>query len=245
MPGLSQFDLLNDKWRFTRLCESLGLQFAHSVLFQTPDELNRYVSTTRFEGPRIAKPLSKDGGVGCIKFGPEDGAQKLAGIAYQPIIVQELVDGEDICASVFCRNGEIKAILAYLYKRATYVTFYDESIHFNLGKIVRRLNLDGVINFDMRRRPDGRIVYIECNPRFFFKIAMSMVAGMNFVAMGLPGHEFDGGPVCSPATSTRFAKAWPLTPPWRLKAGDWRAFRFLASDPIPLVWEQLGLADLR
>lgn len=244
MPGLSQFDLLNDKWRFTQLCESLGLQFPRSALFQTPEELNRYVSTNTFEGPHIAKPLSKDGGVGCVKFAPEDGPAKLSGIAYQPIIVQEVIEGEDICASVFCQRGEIKASLAYLYERATYVTFYDESILYNIGKIIKHMNVDGVINFDMRRQPDGRIIYVECNPRFFFKIAMSMVAGMNFVAMGLPGHEFGDGLVCCADSSTRFAKAWPLTPPWRLRARDWQAFRFLASDPIPLVWEQLGLADV-
>ncbi|HUO11328.1 MAG TPA: ATP-grasp domain-containing protein, partial [Caulobacteraceae bacterium] len=157
-----------------------------------------------------------------------------------PILVQEFVSGEDVGASVYCVNGEIKSFIAHRYHRAIYSTFFEQRIFDDIAKIARHSNVNGVLNFDMRLTKGGGLFYLECNPRFFFKIAMSMLAGVNFVAAGLPGC---GAPLRLEASETiRFPKALlaALPTPWRLKGGA-AVLRHLLSDPTPWLREELGL----
>jgi len=113
----------------------------------------------------------------------------------------------------------------------------------NLYDICAYNNLSGIYNFDMRRDPEGEIYFLECNPRFFFSIAMGMVAGLNLLALGLPGQQpIDAPRVCAP-TVVQFPKAMlaALLTPWRLRAKSWDALKFVAADLAPYLREELGL----
>jgi predicted ATP-grasp superfamily ATP-dependent carboligase len=245
MPELTQFDLLNDKWRFGILCRSLGIEYPGSRIFSNIDELDREIASKELSLPRLAKPLSMDGGVGIITLQPETARKELSRIFYRPILVQEFIEGEDIGASVFCQRGEIKAFIAHRYYRSTYTTFFDDAIYHDVNQLMRHLKVDGVFNFDMRLAPDGRIFYLECNPRFFFKIAMSMIAGINFVSLGLRGHGSDVPPKLARSVVVRFPKAMLATlhTPWKLKGKSREVLKFLLSDPIPYLREECGLEN--
>jgi predicted ATP-grasp superfamily ATP-dependent carboligase len=243
MPELTQFDLLNDKWQFGNLCRSLGIEYPSSRIYSNTEELDRAIVNNELVLPQIAKPLSMDGGIGCITLKPESTRKQLSTIFYRPILVQEFIKGEDIGASVFCKRGEIRAFIAHKYRRDTYTTFFDDAIYNDINKIMSHLKVDGVFNFDMRLGPDGRIFYLECNPRFFFKIAMSMIAGINFVSLGLPGRGSDGSPRKCGSIIVRFPKATLITMhmPWKLGAKSWHALKFVLADPIPYFREEFGL----
>ena len=241
MPDLESFDRLNDKWRFHRIAVGAGVRTPATWLFRDVAEL----AAARHDGtlPRkaIAKPLSLSGSEGCFVFEAGVATEKLARIGYAPILVQEFIEGEDIGASVFCERGVVKAFIAHGYRRDTYHTFASAGIREDIEAMLGPLAVDGVFNFDMRRDANGGIHYLECNPRFFFKMAMSMLAGINFVALGL-----DGAPeaiTTSPARTVRFPKAllFSLLTPWRgIEPESWKALRFTLADPIPYLREEMG-----
>jgi hypothetical protein len=242
-PELTQFDALNDKWQFGALCHRLNVPYPRSQMFASLEALRRELSGNGLHSPHIAKPLCLDSSAGCVKILPGDFEEPLSRIFYRPILFQEFVEGRDVGASVYCVKGEVRAFIAHSFRRDTYTTFYDQRIFDHIETIMRATGASGVFNFDMRMTAAGDIVFLECNPRFFFKIAMSMIAGINFLAFGLPG-----GPGAKQASSTttknvRFPKAFlvGMRKPWALERESWDALRFVFADPIPYMLELLGL----
>jgi hypothetical protein len=243
MPTLPQFDQLNDKWFFTSLCGELGVPTPKSWYFADAAELRDAVDAGRIPLPAIAKPINHDGSLGVIKLGADDAAAKLAKIDYAPLIVQEFIEGRDIGASVYCERGEIKAFIAHELRRATYRSLDDGKILSALARVMGRMGVDGVFNFDMRLAPDGTVYYLECNPRFFFKINLSMLAGINFVAMGL-AHAADLPAAPAPDAAVRLPKALAaaaLLTPWKISRRDLAMLWYLWGDPISSAREALGI----
>jgi len=248
MPELTQFDFLNDKWRFTTLCKSLGIECPNTKLFIDKEQLYREIDSGNLDFPSVAKPLNMDGGFGFITLHRESARQRVSTIFYSPIVVQDFIQGEDIGASVFCKRGEVQVFIAHKYRRAKYSRFFDETIYNNIAKLMREIQVDGVFNFDMRLAPDGRVFYLECNPRFFYKIAMSMLAGVNFVSLGFPSRQKGALQNLSCPVTIRFPKAMLATlhTPRKLRGQIWPIVKFLLSDPIPYFRECLGLeSELR
>src|SRR6185437_3282684 len=185
MPTLEQFDRLNNKWFFTQMCGELGIKTPRSRTIADAEQLRAELVAGRIALPAIAKPINHDGSLGVIRLDPDNALAQTVKIDYGPIIVQEFIEGRDIGASIYCERGEIKAFIAHELRRATYRSLDDPNIYRTLAKIASHMGIDGVFNFDMRLAPDDTVHYLECNPRFFFKINLSMLAGVNFVRMGL------------------------------------------------------------
>jgi len=89
---------------------------------------------------------------------------------------------------------------------------------------------------------DGNIYYLECNPRFFYSIDLAMLAGINFVALGLgdnadavPHRVPHGTAVRRPEAVLTSPRCWP-----RLTRRDWAAARYAYSDPIPYLLDLIG-----
>ena len=243
MPKLEQFDRLNNKWEFYLLCNSLGIECPPSTLFENPSE----ITNNGLIKAKIAKPLNKEGGIGVLKLEPENAQMQLEKINYSPIMVQDFIEGEDIGASVFCRNGKITAFLSHSFRRYVYESFFDANIFNSISKIVEHLQLDGIFNFDMRRTSDGRIYFLECNPRVFWKMSMSMLSGINFVSFGLSNPKNDGliRPPQQPVM-VRYPKSTLLhaaIAPWKLEKSSWNVLHYLYSDPVPYFREMCGLEN--
>jgi hypothetical protein len=243
MPTLEQFDRLNNKWSFTELCGELGILTPKSRYIADAAQLRAEIAAGLVPLPAIAKPINHDGGLGVIRLDPDNAMGQTLKIDYGPIIVQEFIAGRDIGASVYCERGEIKAFIAHELAHATYRSLDDPAIAAALSRIVARAGVDGVFNFDMRLAPDGTIYYLECNPRFFFKINLSMIAGVNFVRMGLTA--LGRGPAApEPGATVRMPKALAeaaLIAPWKITARDLKMLWYLWSDPVPSLREALGI----
>lgn len=243
MPSLEAFDLLNDKWRFTKLCEEIGIACPKSWLFSNNWQLIDEIDRGALSLPIIAKPLSEDASRGCISVEKKKDVKRIAKISYRPIIVQEFIAGADIGTSIFCRNGQIEAFLVHSYMRSTYTAYSDAAIYSSLAKIARHLRLNGIFNFDMRLTAGGEVFFLECNPRVFFKCAMSMVAGINFLGLGLP---MERRPEAADLRS-RVAFQFPrnilrlFLTPWKFNKGTRKVVSFTLADPVPHLREILGL----
>jgi predicted ATP-grasp superfamily ATP-dependent carboligase len=240
---LARFDLLNDKWVFTQLCVELGILCPPSRLFETKVDLLREIETSGLAYPSMAKPLHMEGARGIVRLDEDRARSQAEAITYGPILLQKFIAGEDIGASVYCEGGKIKAFILHRFKRRAYETFFDEGVLDALTKIMSRMGVDGVYNFDMRRVEDGSIYFLECNPRVFFKMNLSMLAGINFAQWGFP--EDSTGPASSASTGVRVrtpkAFAVALFTPWRLTRRDFAMLYHLYSDPIPYFREVLHI----
>lgn len=243
MPSIEQFDLLNNKWRFTQLCQSLGLTCPRSLLIENASELRSAVESGEMATPFVAKPLDFDGSRGFLPILRAADLGQLDAIDYYPIIVQDYVDGLDAAASVYCERGEVKAFVAHYRKRATYFTFTSAQIRAGIEKIVGATNGHGVLNFDMRIGADGGVHWLECNPRFFFWMYMARIAGVPFAEFGLPNWPVPSSTTLPPGTNVRFLKATAidLLRPWRLTSLDFRYLLYLLSDPVPCFREAIGI----
>ena len=192
LPSLEQFDALNNKWAFAQLCEELGIRVPVTRLLPDVATLAKQIETGQLGCPLVAKPLSRSGSGGVVVLGRTDFESGLRMINYRPIVVQDLIAGRDIGASVYATAGKVKAFVAHCYHRRVYSTFQHDQIYSDIAKIVGHYGLEGVYNFDMILAPDRSVYYLECNPRFFWKISLSMLAGINFVEFGLPGEGSTG-----------------------------------------------------
>ena len=93
---------------------------------------------------------------------------------------------------MFCRDGRITGFVAHHFDEQVYTTYFDADILGEIEKIIAPLKLDGVFNFDVRRAPIVAVWHPECNPRFYFKMAMTMANGLSFVRLSLAFHKLAG-----------------------------------------------------
>lgn len=242
LPSLETFDLLNDKWEFAKLCQELDILHPKTRLL--PDRAALAAELGRCaEHPIIVKPLGRSGNGGVVVFDGVDHAKRLKTINYRPLLVQEFIRGEDIGASIFARGGRIHAFVAHKFWHQAYSTFRDDQTYERIASVARRFNLEGIYNFDMRRSADGLVYFLECNPRVFHKIALSMIAGINFVRFGLSGMD-QAADIILADVKVRLPKALAhaLITSARCTRRDWAMARYLYADPIPYLIEKLKLA---
>jgi predicted ATP-grasp superfamily ATP-dependent carboligase len=243
LPGLDQFDALNNKWAFARLCAELDIRHPSTHLVPDAAALASDIAGGALQYPLIVKPLDRCASGGVVILDGVDSEKRLSTINYKPVLAQAFISGRDIGASVYAKAGKVEAFIAHWYDRGVYCTFPDDRIYADVARIMERYDLDGVYNFDMILATDGSIHYLECNPRFFYKINLSMIAGVNFVQRGIPGASLKEIDSMSPGVQVRFPKALlrSLLSSGRCTKRDWALFKYLFSDPWPYLMERVHL----
>lgn len=240
MPGLETFDRLNDKARFKQVCEELAVPHPPTVTCHDGRDLKAVVRSAGLKFPIIIKPVDRSGGEGIVRLLSEHDVESLTEVPGERFVVQEFIDGEDMGACVYCEDGTIRSFFGQSYHDGIYRTFRDDGLRAHVEKLVSALALSGIFNFDIIRRPDGRPVFLECNPRVYFKIMMSMFAGVNMFAHGKPWRrdwERDAEFIPREVVMPRGL----LLAPWRFNVSAARAVSALVGDPVPYFRERLRL----
>jgi len=172
-PSFEVLAMLHDKVSFVRFAESVGLTVPRSIVVRSREELEAAVAMF----PRyFVKPVFSLGGVDLYtNSGKLAGASDLSNFAptkWRPAVVQEYVEGEDVCSFSVVQHGRITAHSTYVHPREIEhsggIVF--ESIDApECVQIAQRIasatQYHGQLSFDLMRRPDGEMVLIECNPR--------------------------------------------------------------------------------
>lgn len=246
LPDKENYNILYNKWEFQRICQEQDILYPESMLFQNAGRLMDAMRSKTLTYPLICKPLDLEAGNGILKIVEENAFEQVQRIYYGPILAQKFIEGEDIGASVYCEKGIIKNFIAHNFKRQVYHTFLQDEIYNSIARILGNLRVDGVFNFDMRLSSSGEIYFLECNPRFFVKMIMSALAGVNFVAAGL---GLPTQPYVKHATDIKMPWSFGLTlftKPHTISKTDLLALYKLASDPVPFIGELLGvgIADI-
>lgn len=187
IANLETLKMLNNKWLFTESMQKNGLPFPKTILINDKCKIR----LLNIEFPIIIKPLDLDGGDGVVKLNSlkeleiylssENKFNKL------PLLVQEYIPGIDIDFSVLAKNGKTIAWTAQKWQGKNIVQFVKDDNILDIGKrIVSSCNYNGVAHFDMRLDDrDQSIKIIECNPRFWGSLEMSMLSGVNFPYFGI------------------------------------------------------------
>jgi biotin carboxylase len=240
LPSSSVLEELNNKWSFHNLCQSFAIPAPASSLVSDRSELARVLSTPSPPAGRIAKPIDREGSAGFVELAAQTVDASLEQIDYQPVLIQDYVAGRDICISLFCQNGEVRASVAYTHGDHTVTFTRHAELERCAGMIADHFKYTGVLCFDGRLGPGGGVSFIECNPRFWNNMDAAMIGGINFVALGLAEEPpADFATIESGVTLRKIAFSLPaLLRPWRFSKLDFRFllyrlrdFRFMLGGP--------------
>jgi hypothetical protein len=187
LPDTAVFDLLNDKSTFIGLCRRLGIPTPMTEVFSERRQLLDRLRDGAFKLPVVAKPTNMEGSRGVMVLNSGQAYERAARLEYAPIMVQEFIGGRDLCAFYFCRHGTVEVEVLY-HHGGHFLEFIE---HPDIGRHCRRIiqatNYTGVIGFDIRQHETGDLCFLECNPRFWYNMELVMLAGFNFVELGLEG----------------------------------------------------------
>jgi len=239
VPSERLFERLGHKDTFMELCASLAVRHPRSLLVRDVHELKKVVSGDEFPAPFVVKSTNRSGGDGIFRVLDKSDFQSISKmIDYAPILIQEHIPGSDISMSLFCRSG--KAVAAVVFERDSkfFRCMLHESFRAEAERIAAATQFDGVINFDGILTADGEVVFLECNPRFFYSMDLVMLgSGVNFVEIGLGGEL--GRADCKRYVPHPIRLWRSIAPsiftPWRLEKSDLSFVRYTLADPVVAI----------
>jgi predicted ATP-grasp superfamily ATP-dependent carboligase len=165
-------ETFHDKVRLLEVAREIGVPAPRSVLVTSRADLERAAADT---GDYFAKPVYSRGGVYVMtNRGPLAGARDASSFSpsqAEPWVVQEYLDGLDVCTFSVARHGRVVAHACYVHPREiehaggiVFESIDDPDALEYVRRFVEWGGYDGQIGFDFRRTSRGLSV-IECNPR--------------------------------------------------------------------------------
>jgi biotin carboxylase len=223
VPTVAALEQLATKDRFMAYCKARNFPHPQGRIFETKGELLTALSSGEIRFPAVLKPIDRAGSIGVVRLDRDNAVADVAAFRHAPLLVQDFVDGEDRSITVFCRDGSIEKQVVYSHPDDVFRFADEPALEGLVAEIVRDLDLNGVVNFDARTGPDGRVWLIECNPRFYFNMDVAMVLGVNFADLSAPGRSLAGTTVRLPRALLR-----------KLRGG-----RFPARHDLNMLWHWL------
>jgi hypothetical protein len=191
VPNTAVFDQLSDKSTFAGLCQNLDLATPRTGVLPGFRQVHERVRDGSLDLPVVLKPTNREGSEGVVVLDSTGALREINDLGYAPVLVQEYVAGRDICAFFFCQNGHVECEALY-HHGGYFIEFIENhSVSSQCRKIIEATNYSGVVGFDIRQRDDGSFVFLECNPRFWYNMELTMLAGANFVRAGVNGLKMD------------------------------------------------------
>lgn len=178
--------LLNNKWKFAKLLRRLKVPLPETVLVEKAGDFKKI----KLSLPIIVKPLSEDSGRGIkiIEAEKELLEYKKSDPKF-PFIAQKFIRGHDFDLSMFAKNGEVGAWTMQKWSSKGSLEFINEPLILDIGrKIIISTKYTGLAHFDMRiERGTKKVFVLECNPRMWGSINASLLAGVDFIQIGIEG----------------------------------------------------------
>ena len=172
-PDFATLAQVHDKVTFSALCRELGLPVAESITATSVDELKDAIG--RFDH-WFARAAYGRGGLNVLtNTGPlagEGSVDESQPSSDDPWLVQEYLEGVDMCSWSVVHDGEV--VLHSTYEHALTIdnrggiVFESVDAPETLAatqKIVGALGWNGQVSFDFLRTDDGVHHLVECNPR--------------------------------------------------------------------------------
>jgi len=185
---------LADKWNCYEICRGIGVPVPRTVLVKegVPDE------TADLQFPVVMKPTQSTAAIGFKFFQSRDDLKSYLEThrrdaekqppAKNRFVIQEFIDGELHDVTCCAKNGAVASMLTQ--KRL--MTLYDfggggiankttriPEIMDYAERILKHMKWNGVAEFDFIRDQKGAFYLLECNPRFWGTVHLTISAGLN------------------------------------------------------------------
>lgn len=189
-PDAAMLDCFDDKWQFYQFCRKHELNVPSTQLIASKHDLHFFEAAREFGLPFVLKPINQAGSTGFQVISSEQDYHKiLVDDQYQfsPLLVQQHVQGPDICLNLLAIHGRITAISIqqrdFPQNFGAPIEFMSNSnVESAAHKICDISGYHGVMNIDARiEEKTGRVFLIESNPRFWASLTASVWCGLNFV----------------------------------------------------------------
>ncbi len=245
MPDLATFDLVNNKWNFTRFALEHGVRVPECWLYERVDELRRDLDSGALELPVTVKPINQSGGRGVVHIRDKSEMGELDSVDYLPILIQRHIFGEMISTSVIANAGKILAYATQYRDERWFQLRVNPDFLDNVERFVAASALSGPANFDAISEEGSGLTYIvECNPRFWYTMYMSMVVGFNFLDYALGERAAASG---APATlghgEMRLSPRAIVARPWRATRHEWALVAHHMRDPLAYIAKRKRFFD--
>jgi len=197
-PTKESVDLLDNKFNFYQFCLDNNIAHPNSKLAESVGHIDLNDIGVNF--PLLIKPLLGAGGFDTLVF-VKNRDEMNSFIAkpeidtkdYFPALLQEYFEGDDIDFNGFSVNGKVVASSVMRTKfdennsKLYFTDFTRNDEVIKLGKkILYASRYSGATNIDMRiRQTDGKLMLIEVNPRYWARVPVSLMDGMNFLDIAL------------------------------------------------------------
>jgi biotin carboxylase len=247
LPDLATFDLLNDKGNFTRFALDHGVRVPQGWCYASVDELRRDLMAGSLALPVTVKPTNQSGSRGVIHIREAGELGQLDEVDYRPVLVQRHIVGETIGISAICRDGKILAHATQRRDDRQFQLFANPDLVANVERLVAATRLNGPANFDAVLEDKTGLAYIvECNPRYWFTIYMSMIVGLNFFECALGDAATAPGKAASlDRGEIRLSLKELVAAPWRASAQDWAFATYSLGDPLVYFLQRQKFFDDR
>ncbi len=244
LPDLATFDLLNNKWNFTRYCHAEGVRVPEGWCFETLGSLRAALRSGEIALPLTVKPTNRSGSVGVFHLREESDRALLDRIEYQPILVQRHIIGESVCISTICRDGRVIAHAGQRRDQRRFSLFSHPDLLRNTERLAAATGLTGPANFDAIIEAETDLAYIvECNPRFWYTIYLSMLFGLNFMRPALAEQAPAAEPETMVSDALELSLRHTIRHYFRAKPTDRALARYHLLDPIPYFLFRRGWVD--
>jgi biotin carboxylase len=244
LPDLATFDLLNDKWNFTRFCLQNGVRAPQGWLFDDVGGLRRALDSGEVVLPITVKPINRSGGVGVMHIREPHEAALLDAIDYRPVLVQRHIRGESVSITAMCDRGRVTAHVAQRRDPARFEVFGNADLLDNVTRLITLTGYHGPANFDaVLSDEDGLGYFVECNPRLWYSIYLVMIAGLNFIDLAFARTTARGQVATLDSGNIRLSLRETLTRPWRASRLDWKYLFYNLGDPIAFALQRAKSYD--
>jgi predicted ATP-grasp superfamily ATP-dependent carboligase len=190
LPDPHVFDIAANKAALAEFMNTHDLPHPTTVVVTTGAAANAPLSALSF--PALAKPPISTAGEGIRVL--RDRRELELFLAHQPPgecwVLQEFVEGYDVCVNVLCRNGEIIASNSQReivpssrrFGPTVGIDVTDDPLATDLAqRLMRKLGWSGVANIDMRFDERRKVpLALEVNGRYWGSLLASLNADVNF-----------------------------------------------------------------
>ncbi len=202
--GLSveTLEILEDKSRFTQICEQANIAVAGGWTVRNADELRAVLEQQSQHHELCVKPVIGIYGEGFWRLVPDlslqtcfsypnnrqvNTEQYISGYAKQekpkPLLVMPYLPGLEYSIDIVCEQGKLIAAIARCKDNAyQYITLQGENIEL-AAKVVALFHCDGLINMQTKADAEGKLHVLEINARPSGGIGYGFHTGMNLPAL--------------------------------------------------------------
>lgn len=181
-PDPGTLGRMDDKWSFYEFL------LEHDLPSPRTRRLADASAAAALTVPVVIKPPADSGGRGvAVVRTVAELKTRLSGAAY-PLLAQDYLEGEDVDLSFLADGGRLLAWAVQLRAADGTIRYIDDPRVVDIGRrLAEASSYTGLAHIDMRYDGPsrGRVLVIECNPRFWGTFAFTLGLGADFLGLGM------------------------------------------------------------